>query len=655
MKNQDKKRSAHVHSSSSIVQQTMPRLLIALSTGLLVCAVMLASQANAYDHGDLPQDLADLSLESLMNIQVTSVSKREESLSAAAAAVYVLSGEDIRRSGARSLPEALRLIPGVTVARIDAHSWSVTARGFSSSLSDKMEVMLDGRSLYTPFFSGVYWDEKNTFIQDIDRIEVIRGPGATLWGANAVNGVINIVTKSAKGTQGTLIEGGAGTGEVEGFAGVRHGGKLGETGHYRAYVQTVRYAENERESGIDAQDGWDQTMIGFRTDWQRDENNSYTVQGDAYDGSIDMSSDTEMEGHNLIARWQHKLSENSDFTLQIFYDHYRRDVPASPYIETRDTYDIDFSHRFMWRPGHEIVWGGGYRRSSDDIESALFSPDRRTLDTYNLFIQDQIDLSEKLKLTIGSKFERNDFTGYEVQPSLRFGYLLDDKRTVWGAVSRAVRTPNRVDHDLFVPPVVVGSSDFESETVIAYELGYRTQLRDNLSLDTTVYYNQYDKLRGVDNSGATPVIANEGEGEGYGIEIAALWAVRENWRIHAGYNYQNLDIKAKPGSTDTSIADNNRSDPHHQLLLRSSWDLRHDLHLDSTLRYVSKLPDQDVDAYTELDIRLAWQYSPRTEFALVGRNLLHDSHTEFASNAGGVRDSVEIQRSLMGTVTWRFD
>ncbi len=632
------------------------RYLSCLIGALLISLAALAGRAHAENMvSALPDDLTGLSLESLMNIQVTSVSKRAESLSGAAAAVFVLSGEEIRRSGVRSIPEALRLIPGVSVAQVNGHTWAVTARGFNSTLSDKLEVLMDGRSLYTPFFSGVFWEEKSTFMQDIDRIEVIRGPGAALWGANAVNGVINIVTKSAKDTQGTVVEGGGG-GEINGFAGVRHGGQLGDDGNYRAYVQTFKYGENRTRSGMGAEDGWDQTQVGFRTDWRSGEQDSFTVQGDAYDGIIDRADDTLMSGHNLITRWTRILSDTSSFTLQFFYDHYKREVPSpiAGYTEERDTFDLDFSHRFAWMPGHEIVWGGGYRSSRDDIESTFFVPDSRRLETVNLFVQDQIDVSDKLRITIGSKFEDNDFTGFEVQPSLRFAYLLDPQRTVWGAVSRAVRTPNRLDNDIFFPPFVVGSAEFESETVIAYELGYRTQLRDNLSLDTAVYYNQYDKLRGINNAAAVPEVSNEGEGHGHGLEVSALWVVDPDWRLRFGYNYQKLKIRAKSGSTDTSIVGLDRNDPHHQFLLNSSMDLRDNWTLDGTLRFVGGLPDQNVDSYTELDLRLGWQYRPNIEFALVGRNLLHSSHVEFGSGTGNT-DPVEIERSVMGTVTWRFE
>ena len=639
-------------------------LLRRITLGLLLCGSLLAGPAQAASDTEtakLPEDLTNLSLDSLMNIQVTSVSKRAENLSEAAAAAYVLTGDEIRRSGVRSLPEALRLVPGLTVAQVDAHTWAVAARGFNGTVSDKLEVLLDGRSLYTPFFSGVFWDEKNTFMQDIDRIEVIRGPGATLWGANAVNGVINIVTKSAGDTQGTLVEAGGG-GEINGFAGVRHGGKLGDSGHYRAYVQTFRYGENQRVSGAGANDAWDQTQAGFRTDWSSGEKDRFTVQGDVYDGSIDTLLETRMEGHNLIGRWTRILSDTSDMSLQFFYDHYKRDAPSPTvsYVEERDTYDIDFNHRFRWRPKHEILWGGGYRRSSDDIAAVgilQFVPDNLTVETVNLFVQDQIDVTDKLKVTVGSKFEDNDFTGFEVQPSARFAYLLDDTRTVWGAVSRAVRTPNRLDHSLSAPPFLINSTDFESEVVIAYELGYRTQLRDNLSLDTALYYNQYDKLRGINNSVAPPTISNEGEGDGYGIEISALWVVNDRWRINAGYNFQHLNIDPKSGSSDTSIESADRNDPHHQFLLRSSWDLRDNWTLDGTLRHVSGLPDQhptgssaNVGSYSDLDLRLAWQYSKAMEFAIVGSNLLHASHVEFGTN-----DPVEMERSVMGTVTWRFE
>lgn len=632
-------------------------------TALLLASILvvLARPVQAQDLAALPDDLTGLSLESLMNIQVTSVSKHAENLNQAAAAVYVLSREDIRRSGVRTLPDALRLVPGLTVAQVDAHSWVVTARGFSSTLADKLEVLMDGRSLYTPLFSGVFWEAQETLLEDIDRIEVIRGPGATLWGANAVNGVINIVTRNSSESHGTYATAGGG-GHSDGFASGRHGGSLGEDGHYRVYAKTSNYADNQRSSGADANDGWDLSQAGFRTDWRGGPNDNFTFQGDLYEGSIDgLADDETFSGHNLIGRWIRDLGNDSDLSLQLYYDHTDREIPGL-FSEDRDTYDVNLQHRFQWMPRHEVVWGLGYRTSSDSIDSPspaiTFTPDSRTVNTKSLFVQDKISvIPDRLKVTVGSKFEDNDFTGLEVQPSLRFAYTPDPQHTIWGAVSRAVRIPNRLDDDIRLfagtPPTgfISGSRNFESETLIAFELGYRVQPRSNLSLDFALYYNDYDELRGVDNSALPePVISNEGEGSGHGLEVSALWQVDPKWRLRAAYNYQRLDIRAKSGSSDTSIENSDRNDPHHQFLLNSAFDLRDNWTLDGTLRFVGGLPDQNVDAYTDLDLRLAWQYSPTTEFALVGRNLLHSSHVEF-----GTPDPVEVERSLMGTVTWRFE
>jgi iron complex outermembrane receptor protein len=515
---------------------------------------------------------------------------------------------------------------------------------------------MDGRSIYTPLYSGVFWDTQDTLLSDIDRIEVIRGPGAALWGANAVNGVINIVTKSAADTQGGFAEGGVGAG-INGVAGARYGGKWGDSGHFRAYAKTTNYDDQRLASGGDASDAWKLSQGGFRSDWTPGQNDSFTFQGDIYDGSIFSAvtgADTKAKGGNVTGRWSRHLSDTSGMTVQLYYDHIDR-VATGEFKENLDTYDFDVQHNFRWTDRQEIVWGAGYRLARDDTEAATgagftFSPQRRNMPTTSLFIQDQIQVVPDLaQLTIGSKVEDNDFTGLEVQPSLRLAYTPDATHTLWGAVSRAVRIPNRIDSD-FRAAFFVGNPDFKAETAIAYELGYRAQPRDNLSLDIATYYNKYDRLRGFDYSVAPPRISNEGKGDGYGIETSLQWKPNASWRLYGGYNYQHLDVNPKPGSTDatTTIASFNGSSPRHQVFARSGWDLAKDWTLDGTLRYVSKLKTGNVSDYTEMDLRLAWQYYQQLEFALTGNNLLHSSHQEFGSAT-----PVEIQRSILVTITWQ--
>ena len=663
---------------------TNGKILLRYSLALLVAAASITSAANVDD------DLTDLSLDDLMDIQVTSVSKKSESLTGAAAAIFVLTGDEIRRSGATNIPEALRLVPGLHVARVDAHTWAIAARGFNGTVSDKLEVLMDGRSLYTPLFSGVFWDAQDTFMEDIDRIEVIRGPGATLWGANAVNGVINIVTKSAADTQGFVGQVSAGD-ELEWQTAMRYGSRVGDDAHLRVYAKSFDRDDSERADGMDASDSHDMTQAGFRLDWARDERDHYTLQGDIYEAALDNPSTPpnnvagdpdEAEGYNLIGRWTRKLSDDSDFSLQLFVDHTDRLAPGV-FGETRDTYDLDFKHRFQLSDRHEITWGGGYRRSEDDQvnpPAALFStqllflPDERTVETYNLFVQDQISLTDRLAITVGTKVEENDFTGTEIQPSMRFAWQRTPQNTIWGAVSRAVRVPNRLDDDILFqvagappPPLLTGNRDFDSEEVIAWELGYRLKPREDLLIDVAVFYNDYDDLRGVEPGapGTLGTLENNYEGTSYGGEIALLWRYRDNLRFWAGYSYLQLDLEPKSGSLDVGTEASEDNSPTNQALLRAEWNVLPNVEVGGTLRYVGEVPNQvsgtptsTLDSYTELDLKLAWFPSREWELALTGQNLLDESHPELGTDRTGATAASasavsEVERSVHATVTWR--
>jgi iron complex outermembrane receptor protein len=651
-----------------------------LRTFTVVMAIA-ASNSQVAAAATLPDDLIGLSLDDLMNISVTTVSKKAERLSEAAAAVYVLTGDDIRRSGARSIPDALRLVPGVQVSQVDAHTWAVSARGFNSTVSDKLEVLMDGRSLYTPLFSGVYWDIQNTLLEDIDRIEVVRGPGGALWGVNAVNGVINIITKPAADTQGGYVEAGGGT--ERRFVGMRSGGKLGTTGHFRAYAMGYNRGHQALAENADpalrsslsnrdqARDSADMAKIGFRSDWAPSDVSDFTVQGDYYDGTeldnqdvggTTMPVETTVSGWNMLGRWNRKLSSGGSFSLQIYLDQSQRDTPLSLY-EKRETWDIDFRHSFsqdFLSLQHNIVWGGNFRRSGDETSgvSLSFLPANRDLETTSIFLQDTVGFyKDHIKLTVGAKLEKNDYTGIEVQPSARLAWIIDDDRTLWGSVSRAVRIPNRFDAELGFNGFPLGNPNLKAEEVVAYEIGYRWRLRENLSIDSALFYNDYDNLRSLETPPAPPFFFfdNKQHGESYGVEVSTQWKVKQNWNLKTGYSYLKIDLDKDADSTDGGIISPAEGlDPEHQMFLVSNWEINSSLALNSVIRYVDDLSNnqsnnQKVPAYTELDLRLAWQPYQDLELSLVGRNLLKKSHRE----AYGWTAS-EIERGVYAQISWHY-
>jgi iron complex outermembrane receptor protein len=614
--------------------------------------------------------LKKLSLEELMDIEVTSVSKHPERLSETASAIQVITQEDIRRSGATRLPEALRLASNLEVAQIDSRQWAISARGFNSPFSNKLLVLIDGRAVYTPLFAGVFWDVQDTLLEDIDRIEVISGPGATLWGANAVNGVINIITKQAKNTQGPLLLGGGGT-ELRGFGGVRYGGALASNLRYRVYGKYFDRDSSVLPDGRDANDDWHIGQGGFRMDWDASESNAFTVQGDGYDGRISQAGADEIDvrGANVIGRWSHTFSDDSDLQLQLYYDRTHRDIPGV-IAEDLDTYDVDFQHRFPLGERHDVVWGLGYRLIEDDVsntENVAFLPPQISRQWFSGFVQDEIALmKDRVHLTLGTKIEHNDYTGFEFQPSGRLAWRLSEQQTLWSAVSRAVRTPSRVDREFFqLQPgspdfLIVGGPDFESEELLAYELGYRVQPFSRLALSLAAYYNDYDDLRSqeqVSPPTAFPVVVANGlEGESYGAELTADYRITDWWRLRAGYTELRIDLHPKPGSTDMTRGRNESNDSKHHVSLRSLLDLPGHWELDAAFRYVSRIDNQQVPAYGELDVRLGWRPTPELEFSIIGQNLLHDDHAEFGAlaNTRGEIIRREIERGVFAKLLWRF-
>jgi iron complex outermembrane receptor protein len=648
-------------------------------------ALAFRTPATAQEVYRPPSELKKLSVEELLDVDVTSVSKYPEKLSEAAAAVAVLTQDDLHSSGVTSIPEALRLVPGLDVARVDSHTWAISSRGFNDIFANKLLVLIDGRSVYTPLFSGVFWEVQDTLLEDIDRIEVVRGPGATLWGANAVNGVINIITKSARDTQGLLLSGGGGTEDL-GFAGVRYGVKVDENTFLRVYAKYFDRDSSVLPDDTTSHDAWDMFRGGFRLDWEPTKENSFTFQGDIYTGNQDedylvptttfpfsgviKSTDT-VSGGNLLGRWSHSFSPDSQLTFQAYYDRTERDSPI--FAEDRDTGDIDLQHRFAWGDRQDVVWGLGFRATHDDVRNSLnvsLLPDHRTLDLYSAFVQDEISIvPERLRLTLGSKFEHNDFTGFEIQPSARALWTPGFSQTFWASVSRAVRTPSRAESDIRLnpaPPVplppgtitILGNPNMVSEELIAYEFGYRIQPINQLKLDLTAFYNDYDDLRTIEPIRPGPVspskVANKLFGESYGTEISATAQVTKRWRLQGSYSYLEVQLHREAGSLDsTTERTTEGSSPRNQFFIRSLFDLGWNIEFDSTLRYVDVLPAPKIPSYLTLDLRLAWSPRKNLEFAIVGQNLLDDRHPEFAPTFVGTQKT-EVQRSVYGTVLWRF-
>lgn len=631
---------------------------------LLALAVwMLAIPALARGEEAQPADLTDLSIEELMQIEVTSVSRRSESFLGAAAPVTVITGDELRRSGVTNLPDALRLIASLQVAQLNGFTWAVSARGFNLNSANKLLVLVDGRSIYTPLFSGVFWEAQDIFFDDIDRIEVIRGPGATLWGANAVNGIINILTKNAQATQGGMAFAGVGT-ETRALGGARQGGRIGESTYYRAYAKYTYQDALVTAAGADARDPLRRGQAGFRVDHDDTGAGAFTLQGDLYRGlgSSSTQADTELEGGNLLGRWTRSLSPGSDLEIQVYYDVTDRLTPGF-FGERRDTFDLDFQHRHNFDNRHDLIWGGGYRVSQDEVENSAavgFFPPEDTQELFSAFAQDEITLSPRLRLTVGSKLELNESSGLEVQPSVRFAWTPTERRNLWGSVSRASRTPTRLDEDVrfFAPNgavIVEGSRDFDSEKLTAYEVGYRAQPRTGLLVDGSVFYHVYDDLRSQERSptptGQPIVLANNLNAETWGVEARASYQVLPGWRAHAAYAYLDKSFSFDPGSTDPTGGLAEGNDPEHRFILRSYLDLPGGFALDGTVRYVSRLPSPVVPAYTGVDLRLGWRASERLEFSLMGQNLLEESHPEFGAPTPRRE---EVERGVYGKVTWFF-
>ncbi|ANE54823.1 TonB-dependent siderophore receptor [Methylomonas sp. DH-1] len=643
-------------------------------------------------------DLTDLNLEELLAVKITSVAKKVQSLQDSAAAVFVISDEDIKRSGATSIPDALRLAPGIDVGRIDSNKWAVSARGFNGRFANKLLVLIDGRSLYTPAFAGVYWELQDVMLEDVERIEVIRGSGAALWGANAVNGVVNIITKHSADTQGGLLSAGGGSEEL-GFGAFRYGKQINASTSARVYLKGFERDALARSAGQSAGDAWNKMQGGFRLDSDLSDADSLTLQGDMYAADLNQQlllaalaapyrqtvGDRAMtSGGNIISRWQHTFSDTSSSTLQLYFDSYNR---REAYIEEeRHTGDLDFQHRFALNDWNDIIWGLGFRYSSSDVTDIYpdlisFNPTDRDNSYYSGFVQDQLTLvDDTLWLTLGSKLEHNDFTGFEVQPTARLMWGPHPNHRVWGAVSRGVRIPSRVDADMSLvgqtlPPftgqnatpfplalAVMGSQTYQAEQLLAYEVGYRFSPNPAFSLDIAGFYNNYSTPRsyqpGAIDTSQLPAylrqpfyIDNGGAGRTYGIETSVVMKMLGWWRWDVSYSALKSELSSNAYYREAIS-------PQHKLSLRAALNPVSDVTLDAWLRYVDNASaftlagPAYIRSYTTLDLRLGWKLNRAVELALVGQNLLDNRHLEYIQESFTL--PTEVQRGVYGKITWEF-
>lgn len=654
----------------------------ATTTSGRVCRILLASTtfaATAATRDALAAEpaeeinFADLSLEQLMNETVTSVSKKEQRLDDAPAAISVLSNEDIRRSGATRLTDAFRLVPGLDVGAINSSQTAVSARGFNGLYANKLLVLVDGRAVYSPIYGGVVWDLQQFQLDDIDRVEVIRGPGATIWGANAVNGVINVVTRDARDTQGGLLY--AGGGDVsEAMVGARHGGRLGERTYFRVYGGAYAQDDYPAADGSSAGDGWSTRQGGFRVDHHATDDSRLTWQSEYTEAEIN-DGDADAYNASTLARWTRDPDASRGSELQFYYDRNHRDDPLRARVTT-DIFDLSFQHRFPVGERQDIVWGAGYRHNLIHLDqtspAVLVLDDRLSLDLFNCFVQDEITLvPDKLSVTLGAKLEHNDYTGFEFQPSARLVYKPAARHTLWAAISRAVRTPSVVEGRRGLAPVVgapipapggpylpivTGDPSVNAETLWAYELGWRVQPTSRVRADLALFFNDYDDLIDTGTSAtldpatglAETGFNNNLAGETYGGEVSVTVSPVDSWRLTAAYSLLLTDIRPS-GSSAALIED---STPVNQASLRSAHDLTRRIGFDAQLRYVDSLPT--IPAYLALDLRLAYRPNENLEFSLTAQNLLDQQHAEQAAPVGPFVPLGEVPRGFHGKITWRF-
>lgn len=668
---------------------------------ILLCIIPLSAAAE--------EDIFELELQSLMQIQVTTAGRKAQQLMNVPAAIYVIEAEDLQNSGATSIPEALRMVPGMQVSRISSSKWAIASRGFNGTFSNKLLVQIDGRSVYNPAYSGVYWDVQNVMLEDVERIEVIRGPGATLWGANAVNGIINIITRAASETLGGLVRIGSGNHEKQ-LLGFRYGAQLNQDIYGRVYLQHKERDEFRYfNDSSPARDDWEMSYGGFRLDGDKGIDSSWTLQGDLYAGqerqqiipyytetaTLRLNDEVDASGYNFLGRWTHRVSDTSEWTLQSYYDVTDREEGYLAQIHR--TFDIDFQHRFHPADRHDIVWGLGFRNVSDDFDNSYmisFEPDHASKQTYSAFIQDEISLiPNRLWLTLGSKLEKNDFTGTEIQPSARILFRPSTNQSIWAAVSKAVRTPSRVEHggqiaasrtDLSalasiapVPESITafaqGNPDKPAEEVISYELGYRSAWAEQLTLDVTAFYNDYKDLTDFPSSSELDLsvygidetipqaftFIGSMVGHSRGMEVSLLWEPSRWFNSELNYSYIRLSMDAQSSnSIDTTTEE---SSPRHQLLLKTGFVPLDSLRLNLWARYIDTLPTSSsvasrigvsVPDYWAADANLIWDIRDDMQLSIVGHNLFDSGHLEFINEQFTL--PIEIERSAYASLKWSF-
>ncbi|HZZ17760.1 MAG TPA: TonB-dependent receptor [Opitutaceae bacterium] len=678
------------------------RVLLAPTLLIAVLGLPVPIEGQSADAGQTAVALKQLSVEELMNIEVTSVSMEPEKLLDAASAIQVVTNDEIVRSGSTSIPEALRLADNLEVAQQNSHDWAISARGFNANLANKLLVLIDGRAVYSPLYGGVEWNVQDYPMVDIQQIEVISGPGGTLWGANAVNGVINITTKAAKDTQGLYVETGVGN-ELENFSTIRFGGTVAPGICYRVYGEYTDRGGEVLADGSSVSDSTRMGRMGFRIDSDSDPATKLTLQGDLYSGLENLGTlgNTGLNGGNVLGRLTHTISSGVEISAQTYFDRthisqpfaasppappYFTGFPAAPLTDNLDTYDMDVQLHADLSERNKLVCGLEYRFTQEydrDLSVVRFVPESLDQNLYSGFVQDDVKLSKDVSLTLGTKIEHNDYTGIEAEPSIRLRWNPAAGQMLWGAVSRAVRTPSRYDRDLEVVSGLVnapspykfptdfldGSSSFESEDVICYELGYRTEPVAGLTGSVAIFYNVYSNLRSTTATTPTtyypypyPVyFQNNLYGETHGLEVSTTYQVLDWWRMHVGYDLLAETIRIEEGQTDATAATNETADPRNQAFLRSSMDLRPNLHFDLDLRWIGSLSigngptggpaTGEVPSYTELNARLAWEINSKIELSVVGENLLHDHHPEYGFPGAGRE---EISRSIYGKVAWRY-
>ncbi|AGF77309.1 outer membrane receptor for ferrienterochelin and colicins [Desulfocapsa sulfexigens DSM 10523] len=669
----------------------MSHIIRKLKTGMMLSCILLISTPAALWAAE--EEMLDLDLSELMEIQITSAGRKAQNLGDVAAAVYVIDQAAIHNSGATSIPEALRMAPGLQVSRMTATKWAITSRGFNGVFSNKLLVQIDGRSVYTPSYSGVYWDVQNVVLEDVERIEVIRGPGATLWGANAVNGIINIITKQSSDTQGGLVSVAAGNHET-GIVSLRYGTQVNNDTYGRFYLH--RHDRDSYQLLADETDAHDDSQLssaGVRLDGDIGLQNNWTLQGDLYQGDdsqlvfpiwaegtplpLTVDDQIKSDGYNLLGRWQHKLSETNSWTFQAYFDVTERD---ETYLgQKHHTVDFDFQHHFKWTK-NDIVWGLGYRNISDEFSNSYtvgIEPAEQTSELFSGFIQDEIGLFEDgIKLTLGTKVEHNVYTGVEIQPSIRLLWKVNPGNNIWTAVSRAVRTPSRVEDGgrivsgpLPTPPFsmvsVYGNPELEAEEVIAYEGGYRYSPCSDFSVDMALFYNDYKNLTDyLPENPVSVLFVNGLEGQSYGLEISSRWKPLSWLATELSYSYINLQMTSSVamnygGSISELVAEG--SSPEHQISLHSSMELSETLRFNFWARYVDQLAAAGlatystgivVDDYVALDLNFIWTPVEQLELMLVGQNLLESDHLEFVHDY--FIPATEIGQSVYAKLTWKF-